>query len=196
MRPLVLHDLLAAILYVASLATWSLVELTMRLRSRSRSRPHTAPEWTFLFVILMILASAVAATVADILHLAPLPGPAWWPMVVGLGLLWAGILLRLWAVLTLGRFFKLTVVIQEGHRVIDHGPYRWLRHPSYLGVIFAAGGIGLIGGDWVGAAALLVGTVTAFSVRIPAEERALLQALGEEYAAYARRTARLVPGLL
>jgi isoprenylcysteine carboxyl methyltransferase (ICMT) family protein YpbQ len=43
----------------------------------------------------------------------------------------------MWAILTLGRFFRFVVVIQEGHRIIDRGPYRFLRHPSYTGGLVA-----------------------------------------------------------
>lgn len=70
-----------------------------------------------------------------------------------------------------------------------------MRHPSYTGALVGLSGIGLAQGDWVSLAVMFVGPLIAFLVRIPVEEHALLQALGEDYATYSRRTARLVPGL-
>ena len=193
MRPPIVHELSAQILLGASLAIWVGVEVALRWRSRSRGR--TVREWTFFFVLLACAASATAAVVAAVHPLAPLPGADPWPVVVGLALLWAGIAFRWWAIITLGRFFKLTVVIQDQHRVVDHGPYRRVRHPSYLGFLVASAGLGVALGDWVSLGALLVGGMIACVVRIRVEERVLLGALGEEYATYAGRTARLVPGL-
>ena len=102
---------------------------------------------------------------------------------------------RAWAVFTLGHFFKLMVVIQEDHRVIDRGPYRWLRHPGYLAIIVGSIGFGLGWGDWSSVAIMFVGSFVAFAIRIQIEERALRDGLGEEYAAYASRTAKLIPGV-
>lgn len=102
---------------------------------------------------------------------------------------------RSWSIYTLGRFFKLTVVIQDDHRVIDSGPYKFVRHPSYIGSIVAMTGLGLAEGDWVSVAIMFLGTLTAFVLRIRIEERTLAAELGEEYVAYSQRTARLLPGV-
>jgi protein-S-isoprenylcysteine O-methyltransferase Ste14 len=87
------------------------------------------------------------------------------------------------------------VVIQDDHRVVEQGPYAWLRHPSYAGALVALAGIGLAAGDWVAAGVMLAGPLAVFLVRIAVEERALRDALGERYANYAARTRRLLPGL-
>ncbi len=193
MRPLVLHETVPELLLWGSFLLWLVIESVVKRRSRAES--VEGKEWTLSLIMVMLLVSLVAATAAASRHLAPIPGPAWWPVAAGVTLLWLGVALRLWAIFTLGRFFKLTVVIQENHRVIDRGPYRWLRHPSYSGGLLAAAGIGLAEGDWVSVAIMVVGLSIAYLIRIPVEERALLADLGDEYAAYAKRTARLVPGL-
>ncbi|TMK34849.1 MAG: hypothetical protein E6G58_10735 [Actinobacteria bacterium] len=61
-------------------------------------------------------------------------------MAVGLGIASSGVVLRTWAIVTLGRFFTDDVTIQPGHRVVTAGPYRWVRHPSFTG-----GLVGLLG---------------------------------------------------
>jgi protein-S-isoprenylcysteine O-methyltransferase Ste14 len=72
--------------------------------------------------------------------------------IVGESRFIGGLALRLWAVLSLGRFFKVTVSIQEGHRVIRSGPYRLVRHPSYSGLLIALLGLGLALETWLGLA--------------------------------------------
>lgn len=193
MRPLIAHSLIAAVLFGMSSVLGASIELVIRRRWRSES--YIRLEWTFFIVMAVLAVSSVCAYLSAIRDVAPLPGGPWWPVWAGLLVFWTGVALRLWAILTLGRFFKLMVVIQEDHCVVEAGPYRWLRHPSYLGVIVSLTGIGLIWGDWLSVAIMLVGAVTAFLARILVEERALQQALGDDYSAYMRRTARLVPGL-
>ena len=122
-------------------------------------------------------------------------GGGWAPVAVGLALLAAGVALRTWAILTLGRLFKFVVVIQEGHRVVTSGPYRLLRHPSYSGALVAFLGIGIALDNWLSAVALVLIPLLTILVRIQVEEAALSNALGQEYTTYASRTRRLVPGL-
>ena len=119
----------------------------------------------------------------------------WAPFLIGELLFIAGLALRLWAILTLGRFFKVTVSIQAGHRVIRSGPYRLLRHPSYTGLLVALLGLGLMLETWLGLAALIVLPLIGTLIRIRFEESVLIDALGYEYVSYAAETWRLVPGV-
>ncbi len=193
MRPLFAHNLIVAVLIFGSMILLRLSEVASGRRSSARE--DGTLEWSLVCILLLIAVSLAGATVVSLAGVATIPGAPWWPVIAGLVLMWAGLAFRAWAVFTLGRFFQLTVIVQEDHRVIERGPYRWLRHPSYLGLIVAFTGMGLAMGDWASAAILLLGTLTAFLIRIEVEERALLQELGSEYAAYTQRTARLLPGL-
>jgi protein-S-isoprenylcysteine O-methyltransferase Ste14 len=193
MRPLALHNGLAEALLWGSFLLWFTIESVIRRRSRKDS--VESREWTLSLMMMLFLISFAGAALVASTNVAPLPGSAWWVVAAGVTLLWLGVAFRLWAIFTLGRFFKLTVVIQEDHRVIDRGPYRWLRHPSYTGALVAGAGIGLALGDWLSIAVVLAGMSLAYLIRIPIEERALLEEFGDDYAAYAARTARLVPGL-
>jgi len=87
------------------------------------------------------------------------------------------------------------VAIQQGHQIVDRGPYAAIRHPAYAGSLLSFGGLALCTSSWVGAALLLVPIGGVFLYRIRVEEAALREALGETYARYASRTARLVPGI-
>jgi protein-S-isoprenylcysteine O-methyltransferase Ste14 len=77
--------------------------------------------------------------------------------------------------------------------VVARGPYRFLRHPSYSGLLLALFGCGVMLGNWVGATAALAVLLAAVLHRIRLEERALLAGLGDAYREFAESRARLVP---
>lgn len=112
---------------------------------------------------------------------------------LGLVLFFAGMALRWWSIIHLGRFFTVDVAIARDHRIIDDGPYRLLRHPSYSGALLAFCGLGLLLFNWTAALALVVPILLLFPRRIAIEEAALSAAFGEAYEAYRARTKRLVP---
>jgi protein-S-isoprenylcysteine O-methyltransferase Ste14 len=110
------------------------------------------------------------------------------------GALYAGRVLRLWPVFTLGNRFSGLVAIQQGHRLMTTGIYGVIRHPSYLGMLITVLGWALAFRSGVG---VLLALLTLIPVvgRIRAEEALLLEAFGPEYSAYRARTARLIPGV-
>lgn len=112
--------------------------------------------------------------------------------VVGLGLFLIGIILRWYSIWYLGRYFTVDVSIAAEHRIVDAGPYRFIRHPSYTGALLAFLGFGFCLGNWM--SILCVAPIFgAFLWRIHVEESALMDALGGDYRAYMHRTKRLVP---
>ena len=112
---------------------------------------------------------------------------------IGTGVFVVGVVLRWYSIFYLGRFFTVNVAILSDHRVVDTGPYRFLRHPSYAGSMLMMLGVAASFHNW---ASLLILFIPSFAVtlyRIHVEEQALLQGLGEPYRAYAGRTKRLIP---
>ena len=112
---------------------------------------------------------------------------------IGVGVFCLGLALRWYSISHLGRFFTVNVAIVENHRLIDTGPYTWVRHPSYTGWLVAIAGLGLCVGNWVSLAFLLVATLSVIVWRIGIEERALRSAFGDAYASYEVKTWRLIP---
>jgi protein-S-isoprenylcysteine O-methyltransferase Ste14 len=111
----------------------------------------------------------------------------------GLVVLVGGMMFRWYAIRVLGRFFTFDVAISAGQTVIETGPYRWIRHPSYLGSLVGYAGVGMTLGNWVALLVPAVCMMAAYSYRIPVEERALVAGLGQAYEEYRERTWRLVP---
>lgn len=112
---------------------------------------------------------------------------------VGMLLMCGGIAWRWYAVRTLGTYFTLAVSIQNDHRVIQHGPYRFIRHPSYSGALVALCGVGLILTNWASLFVLVACSFAGIIYRIAVEERALVDALGYPYVEYRSRTKKLIP---
>src|SRR5690348_17282812 len=76
--------------------------------------------------------------------------------LAAMGMMIAGMLFRWTAIRTLGRFFTVDVAVHEGHAVVDSGPYRLVRHPSYTGLLLAFAGLGLAFQNWISLLALLL----------------------------------------
>jgi protein-S-isoprenylcysteine O-methyltransferase len=93
----------------------------------------------------------------------------------------------------LGRYFTVDVSISAEHKLIDSGPYRHIRHPTYTGALLAFLGLGLCFGNWLSILFLTLPIIAAFLWRIRIEERVLLHGLGQNYRAYVERTSRLIP---
>jgi protein-S-isoprenylcysteine O-methyltransferase Ste14 len=104
-----------------------------------------------------------------------------------------GLVLRWIAIATLGRAFSANVAILEEQAIIRDGMYRWVRHPSYTGLLLIFAGIGAYTGTWAGLAIVCIPGTAALLYRIHVEEIALREAFGPLYVEYARETKRLIP---
>ncbi|HEY3655725.1 MAG TPA: isoprenylcysteine carboxylmethyltransferase family protein [Steroidobacteraceae bacterium] len=122
-------------------------------------------------------------------------GPAPAAVAAGVALFVGGLALRWYSIMYLGRYFTVNVAIATDHRVIDTGPYRYIRHPSYTGALMAFAGLGLALRNWAALAVMVVPIALVFLWRIRVEEAALAQALGDTYRDYMSRTKRLVPAI-
>jgi methyltransferase len=98
--------------------------------------------------------------------------------------------LRWWAVAALGWRWSTRVIAVPGAHPVTVGPYRYVRHPNYLGVIVEAFSVPMIYGAWLSAIVFVAANVGLLSVRVPAEERAM----GEEYSRAFAGLPRFLPG--
>lgn len=113
---------------------------------------------------------------------------------IGLLVLVAGVFIRGWALIRLGRFFSRTVQIESGHKIIKEGPYRWIRHPAYTGMILIDTGAIMGIGTWLGALVTFTSITGSLLYRISVEEKILLRTFGDEYQKYMTQTWKLFPG--
>lgn len=117
-----------------------------------------------------------------------------WIAWSGIALTCAGVAVAIWARYSIGQYWSARVTLKEGHRVIRSGPYEWVRHPIYTGMLLAAMGTALVIGEWRGVLAVAV-MWAAHSHKALREEKLLTTELGEEYVSYRRNTGFLFPRL-
>lgn len=195
MAPLATTDQTARIMLQVTATAFVVSEVSIRIRSARRSAGLRVDRGSVVAVVLSIGAALlVAIWCATSVSMMAIPGD-WPPFVVGIALMLLGIALREWAVLALGRFFTVVVRVIPEQTVVDRGPYRWVRHPSYTGLLLTLIGLGLALGNWLSLLALAILPTIGLVVRIRIEEQALLSVLGDRYRGYAEHRPRLIPGL-
>ena len=172
---------------------WGLSELGLSLVKRSKAGATSQDRHSLALIwVVNLTASALAVLLAY--QAAGWRLPEWLP-ARGLGgaLFVAGLGLRWYAILYLGRFFTVNVAIVKDHQVVRTGPYRWVRHPSYSGALLMVLGFCLTMGNLASLVMMLVPCVAVMLWRIRIEEVALLQGLGGSYQNYMQSTRRLIP---
>jgi protein-S-isoprenylcysteine O-methyltransferase Ste14 len=115
--------------------------------------------------------------------------------VIGLVLMGLGLAVRSWAMVHLGRYFTVDVAVAADQRIVDTGPYRLVRHPSYTGLLLLAVGVGLCFGNIASFLVIAVPMIALMLKRMKVEEEVLAEALGNTYREYMARTQRLIPGI-
>jgi protein-S-isoprenylcysteine O-methyltransferase Ste14 len=118
-----------------------------------------------------------------------------WVKWLGLTLAIFGVFMACWSRHILGRNWSSVVQLKQEHVLIDSGPYRYIRHPIYTGLLLAFVGTALKVGDWRGLIAVAI-VLASFWRKLRLEERWLTEQFGPSYAAYMQRTKALVPGVV
>jgi protein-S-isoprenylcysteine O-methyltransferase Ste14 len=146
-----------------------------------------------LLLQVISLAIVIAAPYCDRRAIAVM-GEAEIIRYIGLVLFVLGFIGMNWAEATLGKQFSVQVTIQDSHQLVTNGPYQYLRHPRYLGIILFNIGISLVFRSWL--ALILVAGVTLVLIwRIHDEETLMHQEFGADWEAYCQRSWRLIPYL-
>lgn len=164
-----------------TIAAWLALEAGLVIRDRVRGKGGAARDrGTFWLNIVIITAAVVAAGRLT----GVLSNSAAWRFgsagltVAGLLVMWAGLAVRIWAIVVLGRSFRMTVEVDTGQKVVDGGPYRWVRHPSYTGILLLMTGLSLVYGNWPALAITLVLPAGVLIHRIFVGEAVLTEVMG------------------
>ncbi|MBK9317351.1 MAG: isoprenylcysteine carboxylmethyltransferase family protein [Acidobacteria bacterium] len=119
----------------------------------------------------------------------PLPAVARWIGVI------TGVIavpLLYWLFKSIGKNITQTVKTRKEHKLVTKGPYRWVRHPLYSVGTLLFTSFALMASNWFIGLTTLIGLVMLM-VRLPKEEKNLVEKFGEEYKEYMKRTGRLIP---
>lgn len=170
---------------------WFWCELLFTRRTR---RGHTSKDRGSAPLLVFVQIASVCLGVQAAYHLTDCLFPALQVVrVCGFCIYVLGFILRFYSIFYLGRFFTTSVTIAADHRVVDSGPYRFIRHPSYTGMLMLYLGICLCIGNWATTLIIVVPIFCGLLLRMKVEEGALYEALGQPYADYMKRTKRLIP---
>ena len=205
MRPIVFTNPASRIFFAAAVASIAVVQLRTGIRSTA-SRFSGDPDVQHvdrgslvavgIFGAVGIIGGVEAGTRLPYARIAPGQPLLHWPVIaIGILLIALGAALRQWAMSTLGRFFTYDVRISPGQTVVDRGPYRVVRHPSYSALLLLFAGLGLASDNWLALPLFVVLPTIGLVWRIRVEEAALTNAFGDAYHRYAESRKRLVPGL-
>ena len=169
--------------------------LETRLRSGNEAKSWQAGQFdqrsTMFIVIAYIVCGAalIASSFLDRFNVAVLPAwIAWLGIVIAL----AGFGLRIWSMSMLGKFYTRTLKVTENQSIVRAGPYRFIRHPGYLGSILIWSGVAASTTNWIVLLTVLVVMFGVYIYRIQSEEKMLL-ALNADYVGYRKHTWRLIP---
>ncbi len=179
-----------AALLVVTLVGWFAFELTGVRRTRGDA---VAADRRSMLVLRLstLLGLVLAVVVGRLVPQAELAGSA--AVWLALPLIWVGVALRWRSRAALGEYFTYTVQTSPDQVVVDSGPYRWVRHPAYTGMVLALLGVAVVIGNWLSLLVFLPVVLVGVGYRIRVEEAALLRDPGQPYADYAAGRARLVP---
>ncbi|MGZ4851985.1 MAG: methyltransferase family protein [Halobacteriota archaeon] len=188
----------AALLFSAVIILWILSEvigagMLPYLRRGGRASTSRRERGSGLLIYAGVIVYFIIAFSFAANNIATLPS---WICYLGIIVMVLGIAVRQWAIAVLGRFFSRTVEVQEKQTVVETGPYRYVRHPSYTGALIFFVGVGLALQSWGAVLVLLPIFAVVYGYRMHVEEQLLMKQLGDAYVSYAHRTKRLIPSVI
>jgi len=178
------------VLWLAWAAVW--VALARGVKSIAERAAGSRAHYLPMAVALVLLAAPQLPLFPLNVRFVPdAPWPAW----LGLILTFAGLAFAFSARLRLAGEWSSSVTLKSDHELVDDGPYRWVRHPIYTGLLLAILGTALAVGEWRALLAVAIAGVALWR-KLTREEALLGREFGEAYAAYCARTRALIPFVL
>src|SRR5258708_3916333 len=170
---------------------WLIASLSVK---RTKTRERSADRLVTVVVVVLAYELLFANWLrVGILRQRFVPQEVWigW---AGIVLTCLGVGIAIWARYWIGQNWSARVTLKEDHRLIRSGPYAFVRHPIYTGMLFGTAGAALVTGEWRGLLAVAL-LLAAHSRKALREEGLLTKEFGEEYASYRQSTGFLFPRL-
>jgi len=184
------------ILIIAS-TIWIFAEVYLVLRDNSRGKGKTTIDrrtrnYNFFSLIIAISCAALVSWIPLFQFNRRGTSVVFW---IGIIIIVLGLFLRYWSINILGKYFRTTVEVEESQKIVEKGPYKFIRHPSYSGIILFCIGYGLAVQNWLSLIIAISLPTIALLYRIKIEEEALVKGIGNDYEAYQKKTKKLIPGI-
>jgi protein-S-isoprenylcysteine O-methyltransferase Ste14 len=184
---------IAAIVAIIAVQSYYVISEVTMTRRTTRGKDNSADRGTRKLVWILTAIALDGAWLPVIFSLGKMLALGDWLTWVGVFIMISGVAFRRYAIAVLGRFFTATVQIQKDHQIINTGPYRYIRHPSYLGILVLALGNGIALANWVSLLLCILLPTIGIINRIKVEETELSCHFGEQYQDYKKSTWRLIP---
>jgi protein-S-isoprenylcysteine O-methyltransferase Ste14 len=174
-----------------------LSEITLLVFKRSKERSSSKRDRGSLRLLwLTIIASISLTVVLQWYPSAAFQLPRSISSAFAFCFLTGGLIIRWLSIISLGKFFTVDVAIQEEHILVLRGLYKYIRHPSYTGLLTEFIGLAVYFGTWVSLIIIVVPITSAIVYRIRCEEIVLLEKFGKHYEEYMTHTKSLIPGIV
>lgn len=177
------------VLIAAGIAIW----LTQPVFSMMETKKQRNSDRLSVWLILLMSFVSIACPVAIWAYINKDQNSYGLLFFIGVCMIIVGLTYRAWAVRKLGKYFTPTVQIQSKHRLITSGPYKLIRHPSYLGAALTITGCALVLQTLPGFLISCIAMSFAYKVRIDIEEKELENYFGDIYRIYKAHSKRLIP---
>jgi protein-S-isoprenylcysteine O-methyltransferase Ste14 len=195
--PLIDEELLFRLLFIAIYAIFFGVRIRYRVESARRTPEERRQAGGKAYRLLII--AVLGYIVSIVLYMLAIPWTSWLQTVVPSWLRWLGVvgatssvLLVAWIHRTLGRQYSAELAIQKDHALVTSGPYARIRHPMYTALNMFSFSLALTTSNLL-VLFFAVLIIVPFPWIARNEEKMLLEAFGEEYREYMRRTGRFFP---
>jgi protein-S-isoprenylcysteine O-methyltransferase Ste14 len=178
--------------WLVFVAIWVIAAVSTKRTVYRETHAQRLRYWVLLVVAYFLLLYGRRLPYPFNLRIVPHIAPTAWTAAA---LCIIGLAFALWARVTLGRNWSGVVTLKEGHELVERGPYRFVRHPIYTGILTMFFATALALGHLSG----FVGTLLMFAsfwIKLGDEENLMLQQFPQQYAAYQRRAKRIVPFVL
>ncbi len=185
--------MIAAIVAILAVQSYYVISETVMTRRTTRGKDNSADKGTRRLVWILTAIAFNSAWFPVIFDFGRLLVLGDWLTWVGIFIMISGVVFRRYAIAVLGKFFTATVQIHKDHQLIKTGPYHYIRHPSYLGLLILSLGNGIALANWISLLLCIVLPTIAILNRIKVEERELSRYFGEQYQDYRKSTWRLIP---
>jgi len=177
------------IVWLVLIAVWIAMARRVKTVAEHETAFSTLSHYAPLAVGIYLLAAPRLPLFPLNVRFAPL---VLWPVQLGAVLTIAGVAFAIWARALLAGNWSSSVTLKRGHELIVEGPYRFVRHPIYTGILVGLVGTALAVGEWRALLGVAI-AAGAYWRKLQLEETVMRREFGEAYARYAERTPALIP---
>jgi len=181
-----------SVCWLVFVVIWGIAAVSTKRTVYRETRSQRLRYWVLLVIAYFLLLYGGRLPFPLNLRIVPHVAPTAWAAAV---LCFIGLAFALWARVALGRNWSGVVTLKEGHELVEHGPYRFVRHPIYTGILTMFFATALALGRLAGFAATLL-MFASFWIKLRDEETLMLQQFPDRYAAYRQRAKRIIPFVL